>query len=233
MRATLAIMTENGWRPGFGDNDLEGWTITIGYFVAAALCVLAWRGERALARRDALAARPRVWAALAGLLVVLGVNKQLDFQHWLIFTVRDRFAAEPSLWSYRYAIGAVVGACAVVASVVVGFVVLRHVGVALRRYALAFVGLTYLGVFIFARAGSFLPVLSRINGRYRDAMHLLLELGSLVIIGGGAARAITHLRGRERAVRQDAMVFAGGLRLTDALPVAKPVELQPPARQAA
>lgn len=233
MYAVLAIMTEKGYRLGFGDNDLEGWVITLAYFVAAGLCAWAWRGEQALGGRDAIKARPLVWAGLAGLLVPLGFNKQLDLQHWLIFTVRDRFSADPTLWSHRYVIGGVAGGAAAVATIALGAVTLRYVGAALRRYSLAFVGLTYLGVFIFARAGSFLPLLSRINGRHYEAMHLLLELGSLVMIGGGAARAVAHLRVRQRAVEQDAMVIAGGLRLVRDHAVTTPGQLQPAARQAA
>jgi hypothetical protein len=233
MRAMLAIMTPDGWQPGFGDDDFQGWLITAAYFVAAALCAWAWRGERALGLRDGRTARPLIWAGLVALLIGLGFNKQLDFQHWLIFTLRDHFAADPSLWSHRYAIGAAVGACAALGAAAGGFALFRYVGASFKRYSMAFVGLTYLGVFIFARAGSFLPVMSRINSRHRDAMHLLLELGSLVMIGVGAAQAIGVIRSRQRATRQDAMILPTGLRLTDAPTVALPADLQPAARQAA
>src|SRR3954447_25813298 len=109
MHAMLAIMTPEGYRLGFGDNDFEGWLITIAYFVAAGLCTWAWRGEQALGTRDAVKARPLVWAGLVALLVPLGFNKQLDLQHWLIFAVRDRLSTDASLWSHRYVIGAAVG----------------------------------------------------------------------------------------------------------------------------
>ena len=229
----LAIMTADGWRPGFGDDDFAGWVITAAYFIAAGLCAWAWRGELRLSRRDGYEARPAIWAALTGLLIVLGFNKQLDFQHWLIFAVRDQFATSPGLWSHRYTIGAVVGGCGALMALGLGYMAIRYVGESVKRYSMAFVGLTYLGVFIFARAGSFLPVLSRINARHRDAMHLLLELGSLIIIGVGASRAIGYLRDRQRAARQDALVAPVGLRLTDAPAVAMPADLRPAARQAA
>ena len=53
MQSLIAIMTPEGYRLGFGDNDPLGWTITAAYFGAAGLCAWAWRGELSLGRRDA------------------------------------------------------------------------------------------------------------------------------------------------------------------------------------
>lgn len=42
---TALLLSSDGWRPGFGDNDLLGWSITAAYFVVALLCGAAFRDE--------------------------------------------------------------------------------------------------------------------------------------------------------------------------------------------
>ena len=80
-------------------------------------------------------------------------------------------------------------------------------------------------------SGSFMPLLNRLNTKHLEALHLVLELGSLVIIGIGAGQAIAYLRGRQTATRQDALVTFGGMRI--AAPQPEVAVLQPAARQAA
>src|SRR3954471_19357074 len=92
--ALVATMTSQGWRPGIGDNDFLGWTITAIYFAAAGLCLWAASAERAQAWRMRVGNRPLFWFAVAGLLVALGFNKQLDFQEWVAATGKELINAE-------------------------------------------------------------------------------------------------------------------------------------------
>ncbi len=228
----LAIMTPDGWRPGIGDPDFLGWTITLTYFLVAGLCAWAWRGESALGWRSRHAVRPGVWVALAALLVFLGCNKQLDLQQLVVATAKDAVRAL-GLWDLRRPIGfGLVGAGAVAGAAGM-YALYRYVGRTRPRYQMAFVGLAYLGTFVVARAGSFLPVLGKINRRHLEGMHLVLELGALIIIGVCAARALGFVTERLRAARQDAMAQQGGFLVIGPMPdaVARPEAV--PARRAA
>lgn len=140
----IALITENGWRPGVGDPDFLGWATAITYFLVAGLCAWAWRGERSLGWRAGRTARPLAWVAMGMLLVLLGINN--------------------------------------------------------------------------IRAGSSIPGFDLINGSHLQAMHLLLEFSSLIMIGAGAARALGHVSERARAQRQNALAMdGGGLRLGEAI----------------
>src|SRR4051812_17166105 len=79
----LLYMTQSGWKPGFGDNDWLGWTIPAAYFVVALLCVAAFRDEARSFRVVRRLQRPAFWLILTALLVLLGINKQLDLQTWV------------------------------------------------------------------------------------------------------------------------------------------------------
>ncbi len=79
---------------GFGDLTVLGWTVFLAYFGAAALCYRAaascWRDPGASSRLC------RVWIALSAILVILGVNKQLDLHVWL--NAYGRKLAESEGW---------------------------------------------------------------------------------------------------------------------------------------
>ena len=80
-----------------------GWTITCAYLVAAWLCYGAarrcastGRGSRGPAP-EALPQRVRrVWLGLSGVLILLGINKQLDLQ--LLLTAAGRWLARTQGW---------------------------------------------------------------------------------------------------------------------------------------
>src|SRR3954464_9311371 len=71
------------WRPGIGDPTFIGWFTVIAYFFAAYLCRRA-AGE-GLNRRKVR----WFWNGLTVLLILLGINKQLDLQTELTFIGRD------------------------------------------------------------------------------------------------------------------------------------------------
>ena len=79
---------------GVGDLTIVGWVVFLAYFAVAALCyraaTLYWR-EGGESRRMG-----RVWLAFAGVLVLLGANKQLDLHVWL--NAYGRKLAESEGW---------------------------------------------------------------------------------------------------------------------------------------
>jgi len=75
-----------GWHFGANDNTIGGWMVTAFYAILGCLC---WF-KVAMGRLTAAAAAenqtlpPFFWLGLATGITLLGVNKQLDFQAWLI-----------------------------------------------------------------------------------------------------------------------------------------------------
>jgi hypothetical protein len=151
-----------------GDPTPLGWTITIAYGATAFCCWRAARhgphtprrGSHASGRAAQPAAQTtaqtpiaRLWTALAAVLVLLGLNKQLDLQTMLTAVVRD--AAKQQGW---YAdrrpvqIAAVVGSLVLV--VVVGALVARAVRGELRRLWPAVSGVAVLGAYAAMRTTS-------------------------------------------------------------------------------
>jgi hypothetical protein len=160
----------------FGDNDLLGWMITLAYFIVALLCAAAFRDEARSYRVVKRLQRPAFWIVLTTLLVLLGFNKQLDLQTLVIrSTLSTKVLTLLTL--------ALVGAGTALA-------MLLYIGRQWRLYLLAFIGLVYLGVFIILRAADSLPILADINRKYYESIHLILELGGILMIGTSAARAV-------------------------------------------
>ena len=102
------------------DPTLLAWLITAAYFGAAALTVVAARSGDD--RRDRI-----FWCACAGLLVLLGFNKQLDLQGYI--TTAGRTLSKQEGW---FAERRLVQTAFVVSLCVVAAAVLAALGVWLR-----------------------------------------------------------------------------------------------------
>ncbi len=182
-------MTQEGWRPGFGDNNLLGWAITIAYFLTALLCAAAFRDEARTYNVVRRLQRPAFWIILTALLVLLGLNKQLDLQTW-IHSTGDNLVQSGGLNSRRLGIKILSLVTLGLTGLGISMAMLLYIGRQWRLYMLAFVGLLYLGVFIVLRAADSLPILRDINHRYYEWVHLILELGGVLMIAASAARAV-------------------------------------------
>jgi hypothetical protein len=194
------MLAKSEWASHFGDNDLLGWVITLSYLAVAVLCARAALATRRAARRYAnpepagpnpppLPGRPRPtpWWVLSVGALLMGLNKQLDVQ----ILVRELGIAliaalgydEHRRWfgrAFLLALGVVVVWAMVVAA--------RHMRHASRGYRTAMLGLAFLACFAVVRAGKYVPFLSDVNLNYQDALHLVFELGGLVLIGASAWR---------------------------------------------
>jgi hypothetical protein len=201
------------WSPGIGDPNVVGWVTVVGYLVAAGLC---WRQYRHLGSGGAsrralgpllaafslafLGARRRLlampltdrlralWLGLATVLLLLGINKQLDLQTAL--TEGARLWAKRAGWyaARRPVQVAFIGAVAALglATVRAAFL-LAHGELRSLRWALA--GTVFLGAFVFIRAASFHHIdrLLRMDiGGFR--MNWLVEVGGIAFIIAGTYR---------------------------------------------
>ena len=154
----MASGADGRWSPGIGDPTLRGWLTVGAYFVAA---LLALRAAWIIRKQTEPALRPSdrrrlfaFWCLTAVVLLLLGVNKQLDLQSWLTQVMRD-LAKEQGWYEARHHYQ-VMFVVAVAAAGVVGTLAmaiwLRRV---LFRVGIALLGLGVLGTFVVARAASF------------------------------------------------------------------------------
>jgi len=175
-----------GWQPSVGDPTVAGWVIFGCYFAAVYLCVRAAKATANRVGSDSHTGRPRFWLVLAVGLVLLGINKQLDFQTLLVDLARD-LAREQEWYARRREIAAIfvqaVAAVGILALLVCGWIIRRS----LRHQGPALVGMVFLVTFIVVRAASFHAidkVLCAPVGAWR--LHWLLEIAGIACVGGAA-----------------------------------------------
>lgn len=191
----LLVQTADGrWAPGIGDPTPLGWLTVAAYLAAAWLCARASLAGEPPGAREARAVW--AWRALACMLVVLGINKQLDLQSLLTVTARD-LALRDGWYERRRPIQVWFIRAVVVASLVVvgtvGVWLRRH----LREFALAGTGAAFIATFVLVRASSFHKVDAFLHGAAAGfRMNWILELGGIACIAWGAG---VYLRGLRHA----------------------------------
>jgi hypothetical protein len=194
-------MTSSPYIPAilaFGDPTVAGWAIVVFYVAAITACVwalrVAWAGaklaaaysgedRRARDRSAAYKASFLFWALLILLLVLLGLNKQIDLQTWLT-DVGRRLARAQGWYEQRARVQAIfVGAVAVAGLWMLAFL-LDRTREFLPRHALAFGGLVLLACFVILRTSSFHDV-DRVLGWGVLGMRLswALELLGITCVG--------------------------------------------------
>jgi hypothetical protein len=144
----MAIDADGRWVAGIGDPSPVGWITVAAYAVAA---LLAARNVSA-ARR--CGAPTGFWIALTVLMLLLGINKQLDLQTWFGETGRD-LARSQGWYEQRRAVQAafiVLLGAGVLAALAAARVRLARLW---PQYRGAFVGIVVLATFIVIRAASF------------------------------------------------------------------------------
>ena len=197
----LSITAEGRWRPSLGDPSVVGFITVFAYLCAALLAVQAAFSAR---RRLLASSGPaqaqvlfRFWLAIAALLLLLGVNKQLDFQTLLIQWLRDLALAQG--WYEKRRVYQVAFILAIFAAIVSGCALLLF---SLRRVVrhvwLGIVGIGLLAGFVLIRAASFHHVdlwlkqgAVPLNGALELFCIAVLALGALRERGQGRA----HPRG--------------------------------------
>lgn len=148
-------MTIN-WEPGIGDPTQIGWFTVFAYFVAAILCFRAaiTANAKSIDIRTAANLEQYFWFAAAILLILLGINKQLDLQS--LFTEVARVIAKLQGWydnRRSYQLLFIEGLGIFTLAVGVGILwLLRRTDVWVK---IALFGFCCLGAFIVVRAASF------------------------------------------------------------------------------
>ena len=191
----MATVIGNWWHD-FGDNDLIGWSITVAYFLVAALCFRAARRIRRdhaarqpgeLAPPESPQSRPADWGIIGVGMVLLGLNKQLDLQ----ILARDTGLALVRAAGFdaeRRWVGRLMFLCLSGVILAVLARAARHLRQARRGHNLTLAGLALLACFLIVRAAGYQPYLRDLNLRFKDVLHLVFELGGLVLVGLSAFR---------------------------------------------
>jgi len=195
------VTVDGVWHLGIGDPTALGWATTAAYFAAFGLCLRTTLRTRRVAPWAPTADfRPLLWLALAALLFLLGVNKQLDLQTW--FTQVGKQLALAQGW---YARRRAVQACFVA---VVGLGGLAGIGAAywvvrgtLREHLMAVIGMGFLLSFVFIRAASFHHVDRLIRMGFGGVkMNHVFEIGGITCV---AVAAWNGGRAAERAATKE------------------------------
>ena len=170
------------WSPGFSDPHQAGWLITVAYLGAALLCFRACRW----ARLDGLIRARVLWTALGAVLLLLGVNKQLDLQTLLI-EVGKLMAQDQGWYEQRHVIQVVFVIAIAVSGVWAGGWLLRLACGEFRELRLALMGSVLLIGFIAFRASAF-NHLDRLVGLSGGSLwfNSVLELVAITCIGAGS-----------------------------------------------
>ena len=184
-------MPDGGWQLGVGDPTVVGWTTTGLYLVASSLAVRAARrlgagqGPEELSASDSQLLA-RFWWLVFGIMLLLGVNKQIDLQ--TLFTQTAKQLAKAQGWyeaRRRYQAAFVASAVLVVgAGVALLSYVLRGV---LSRVLRPILGLFIVATYILLRAALFQHMDWGQLDRLEDWMWLL-EVAGIALVLGSALR---------------------------------------------
>lgn len=181
---------DDRWHPGIGDPTAIGWITVLAYLSAALLCAAAQR-------RDTAGPRPRhFWLAVAVLLVLLGINKQLDLQSLFTQVLRDRAKAHGWYEQRREFQALFIFAIAAIGAAFFAALpyVMRHQPRA-RNVTLA--GLVFLYCFILVRASSFHHVDWALSQTFFCIrLNWAVELGGIIIAAAGTLFVLRRTRAR-------------------------------------
>ena len=183
------VMDTQYWILGANDSGAASWITAIAYLVVAILC--SSNGKMAThAEHQTWASLRTFWYGVAGLMVFLGINKQLDLQTPFLSAARIMAQAE-GWYSSRRLVQWVFLGCLAAA----GMVLLTWASWRLKRnwrkYALVYLGITLLIAFVIIR-GSPLQHISHILGFDVSGIsgkRYMLELSGILCIGIGAVVA--------------------------------------------
>ena len=181
----LAVVEGGEWRPGIGDPTVVGWFTVFAYFAAAFACVREACWERAAVKRGELGT-PLFWSILTTLLILLGLNKQLDLQT-LVTIFGRRLARAFGLYDQRriYQLVFIIGVAVVGVTVLALFAWIGRVQ--WRRNLIALAGIVVLFSFVVIRAASFHHVDVWLRLRMAGMRwNAILELGGIAIVAIGA-----------------------------------------------
>jgi len=196
IRILSLIIHGHPW-PGIGDPTFTGWLITAAYLMSSVVCgIYAWCTDRSSPVEQSRYHR-LFWWGLCVVMLIMGINKQLDLQCLFIDVVK-KMALSQGWYSQRRIFQMLFAACIAIT----GLILLAWLGWKLkwlwRQYGLALLGILLLITFVFLRVA---PVhyMAKYPGwpSVMRFINSILELTGIGLIGISALLRIT--RGKEQA----------------------------------
>jgi ATP/ADP translocase len=170
------------WHPTIGDPSFVGWFTVVSYLACALFAGFSARTHQKADHRSFY-----FWSLVALLMLLLGINKQLDLQSLL--TEMGRQVARYQGWMEERRVVQLWFIAGFSTILMAGFVcfciIMRNL---FRRFMLAFMGLFLLLGFIIIRAASFHHIDEVLHSRIWDLkMNWIFELGGIFIVWVAAA----------------------------------------------
>ena len=184
------------WYAHGGDPTRTAWIVVFGYIGAVILTVMA-------ARRAPAGPERRFWWLATIVLLLLGINKQLDLQTLLTDTLR-RLSRQEGWYRNRREAQMLFIIGLVAASAVAGAVMFAWLARARASGSvmLSTLGLVLLGAFVLVRATSFHHVDALLRGELLGLrLYVWLEVAGICVVAIGAA---TYGWGKGRRTRRRA-----------------------------
>lgn len=181
------------WSPSIGDPTVMGWLTVLAYFVCCykSFCVHKF-SERIF--NPPMLRQQRLWLVIAGLMLALGINKQLDLQSF--FTATARYLAfEQGWYQHRRELQEIFILTVASAGFVIMLTLIATYFKVIKVHIFAIVGICVLIVFILARATSFHHVDALLGMRFLGIhMNWVLELSGIGLIFYNARKLLWQKR---------------------------------------
>lgn len=169
------------WPPTIGDPSFMGWFTVVSYFACAVLSTILALTNQSTDRKSFF-----FWSTISLLMILLGINKQLDLQS--LFTEIGRQIARAQGWMDHRRIVQFWFIVAFGTTAIAAFLSFTRIRADLfRRFMLAFTGLFFLLCFIVIRAAGFHHFDETLGFRLFGAkMNWLLELTGIysIVVAG-------------------------------------------------
>lgn len=164
------------WRPAIGDPTWLGWLTCLGYGLAVITCARRSFLER---RNTPKGDESVIWFCLATVMLLLGINKQLDLQTLVIQVLRN-LAGEEGWYDRRRVVQTVAVAIVAGSTIVFFAVVTKSLSCFIRRHLLVWVGCLLILSYVILRMANINHV---IDDSYGGSSWLsALELGGLICL---------------------------------------------------
>jgi hypothetical protein len=187
---TMSILAA-GWRFGADDPTILGWVTTASYFLAAFLCVRAAFIVRNNFGAFGLATQP--WWLLAGILIALGTNKELDLQTLLIDIARG-LATTEGWYNHRRIVQEAFVMVVVIAGALVAWRFVRRYRHFISKHPATMAGLALVLLYCLLRVADIDHLEGFGSNQFTSEFLWPLEMSGLILLLLGSARmAVTPL----------------------------------------
>ncbi|NQZ59129.1 MAG: hypothetical protein HRT88_16875 [Lentisphaeraceae bacterium] len=178
------------WHLHIGDPSFVGWLITFAYFTAFIQSIYYLKKAKLFNEESRLPAL--FWSATSVIVLLLGINKQLDL-HNLLMDIGRIIAKEQGWYSLRqkYQVIFIIGLIGIVLTLAA--LAIAYLRPLIKRYFSAFCGLGLVSFFVIVRASSFQHMDKYMASRLiNSGMNWIFELCGVSLIFMSALRSLNR-----------------------------------------